>query len=512
MQELIIHKILIKNSLSFKEECFEPSKHFNVISGASGAGKSVLMQSILALFGLKEANAELIEATLSIKGIGEDFIGLVDEGELILTLSKKDKVRYFLGGQNIPKKRIQELFEPFLKHLGAKGDLESEDILRALDGMILGYEKGFLKQIKKYEESFLKYQASKAQLKELQEKSLKVNELKEFVAFEIKKLEELSPKKGEYEELLELKKQISKKEKIAQSLNEVMQILSQSHKIASFLTLINKENESILNAFNELESLCEQEGNYLEELEESNIEEILNRIEALSALKHRYGGVEEALEYLDKKKKELQEYENLDNLLKEAQNCFKKNQEELDKEAKELSSMRLKYLEKFSKILNQTLELLKMPNACVDLQEVDFMQSGKDMCNLSFHNKTSIKNLSSGEFNRLRLALLLTKGKEAKNEAIILLDEVDANLSGEESSGVAEILKRLSNNYQIFAISHQPHMPSLADKHYLVQKQKEGSKIIELDKKGRIEEIARMISGKEITKEALEFATKALKV
>lgn len=512
MQELIIHRILIKNSLSFKEESFEPSKHFNVISGASGAGKSVLMQSILALFGLKEANAELIEATLSIKGISEDFVGLIEEGELILTLSKKDKVRYFLGGQNVPKKRIQELFAPFLKHLGAKGDLSSEDILKVLDSFIVGIEVGFLKQLKKYEESFLNYQKSQTELKELQEKNLKVNELKEFVTFEIKKLEELSPKKGEYEELLELKKQISKKEKIAQSLNEVMQILSQSHKISSFLTLINKENESILNAFNELEILCEQEGNYLEELEESNIEEILNRIEALSALKHRYGGVEEALEYLDKKKKELQEYENLDNLLKEAQSCFDENKKELEREAKELSLVRHKYLEKFSKSLNQTLGLLKMPNALVELKEIDFMQNGKDLCNLSFQNNASIKNLSSGEFNRLRLALLLTKGKEVKNEAIILLDEVDANLSGEESSGVAEILKKLSENYQVFAISHQPHMPSLADRHYLVQKQKESSKIIELDKKGRIEEIARMISGKEITKEALEFATKCLKI
>ena len=87
---------------------------------------------------------------------------------------------------------------------------------------------------------------------------------------------------------------------------------------------------------------------------------------------------------------------------------------------------------------------------------------------------------------------------------------MDANLSGEESQGVAIALKQLAKSYQVFAISHQPHMPSLADAHFLVQKQAQGSTIIPLDKTGRIQEIARMISGDSITKEALEFATKLL--
>ena len=85
-----------------------------------------------------------------------------------------------------------------------------------------------------------------------------------------------------------------------------------------------------------------------------------------------------------------------------------------------------------------------------------------------------------------------------------------ANLSGEESQGVAEILNQLSTNYQIFAISHQPHMPSLSSSHFLVQKHLEGSQIIPLDKNGRIQEIARMISGNKITKEALDFAAKCI--
>ena len=129
---------------------------------------------------------------------------------------------------------------------------------------------------------------------------------------------------------------------------------------------------------------------------------------------------------------------------------------------------------------------------------------------LSITLNTELKNLSAGEFNRFSLALLLTQSTQAKNQSIIILDEIDANLSGEESQGVAEVLYKLSQNYQIFAISHQSHMPSLAHSHFLIQKHSQGSQITLLDKQGRINEIARMISGSEITQEAIDFATKRL--
>ena len=91
MQKLLLHQITIKDSPIFKQITFSPSAHFNVFSGASGAGKSVLMESILALFGLRECNAQVLEATLELQGFGEEFKGLFDEGEMILTLTKKSR-------------------------------------------------------------------------------------------------------------------------------------------------------------------------------------------------------------------------------------------------------------------------------------------------------------------------------------------------------------------------------------------------------------------------------------
>ena len=153
-----------------------------------------------------------------------------------------------------------------------------------------------------------------------------------------------------------------------------------------------------------------------------------------------------------------------------------------------------------------------MPQVKIEiLYEILEESLGDFFLSMIFPPNTALKNLSAGEVNRLRLALLLIQNTEVKNQALIILDEIDANLSGEESQGVALILKKLSSNFQIFAISHQPHMPSVATKHFLVQKQVATSGIIELDKAGRIEEIARMISGKDITKEAIDFATRCLK-
>ena len=159
MQKLCIHKITIKDSPAFKDITFYPNLHFNVFSGASGAGKSVLMESILALFSLRECNAQLLEATLELQGIPQDFVGLIDEGEVILTLSKKDKIRYFLNAQNIPKKKIQELFAPFLKHLSTKSyDATSEaNLFLTLDSFLNAKNSTHNALVESYKESFLEF-------------------------------------------------------------------------------------------------------------------------------------------------------------------------------------------------------------------------------------------------------------------------------------------------------------------------------------------------------------------
>lgn len=507
----MIQKIMIKNSPTFTNIELTPSQNFNVISGASGAGKSVLMESVLAIFGLRDINAEIIEATINLPFISKDFEGLIDEGEVIVTITKKDKIRYFINSQNMPKKRISELFSHYLQHLSTKSNdaLSQENLFLALDCYCSTKDKAHNGILQDYKNIYEKYTTQKKELEKLKEESLKINDLKEFIKFEIQKIQDLNPKEGEYEELLQLKKELSKKEKILKHIYEVQEFLKNSHVVSNLFKLLEIENSHIIESLNELDTICQREEQRLEELDSENIEKILERIESLSALNHRYGGISEALEHLSLKQQELEKYENIELILKNTQDSFNSTEQELQKSAKTLHKSRDKHLKEFEDTLNSTLTLLKMPSLKVNLQNSQINALGDSTLELNFE-KTNIKNLSSGEFNRLRLTLLLAQSTN-KDNAIIILDELDANLSGEESEGVAEVLHQLSKKYQVFAISHQPHMPSFATKHFLVEKGDKSSTIKELDKDGRIQEIARMISGKNITKEAIEFAKNKIK-
>ena len=127
-------------------------------------------------------------------------------------------------------------------------------------------------------------------------------------------------------------------------------------------------------------------------------------------------------------------------------------------------------------------------------------------------NNVSLETISSGEYNRLRLALLTSMSEfDIVDNGILFLDEIDANLSGKESDAISKVLTKLSKSYQIFAISHQPQLTSRANQHFLVDKNNKKSSVKLLNQEERIGEIARMISGEKVTQEALEFAKNLIK-
>ena len=150
-----------------------------------------------------------------------------------------------------------------------------------------------------------------------------------------------------------------------------------------------------------------------------------------------------------------------------------------------------------------------MPTALCSLEEGELTKFGKDIF-IFATTHTELKNLSSGEFNRMRLALLATKVSfdVDSTTSVLFLDEIDGNLSGEESASVAKVLQFLAKKFQIFAISHQAQLTSSADIHFLVSKKEGKTKIKALNQKERISEIARIISGEKISSEALLYAEK----
>lgn len=503
---MFLEKILIKNSPAFESVNITPSKGLNIISGASGSGKSVFFGSLLALFGIKESNAGVIEAEIG----GEiDLREYPQEEEVLVQILKKDKARYYLNEQSSSKKRFNEIFSPYIKLLTHKNsnELSSEYLLEVLDTLISS--SSHHQTLREFQEGFIQLQELQNKLKTLKEEQKNLIELKEFALFEIERIEKINPKIGEYEELLAYKKRLSKKEKLQSLANEALSALEGMGSVNAFLEGAELKLEGFESIMLEARALIESECEKLNVLGESDPEEILDRLSSLNSLISRYGGIEEALARLEEQKVKLKGYESIDEDFSHIQKEIDSLDVKLQALSKSLSLERKKALEILIQELNSYAKLLLLEEIRFSLSQAPLHFLGADELGVCI-KQSGVQTLSSGEYNRLRLAVLAVENK--KDGGILLLDEIDANLSGEESEGVAKVLKKLSSTYQVFAISHQPHLPSYADVHFLVKKGEEKSRMIALDREGRVKEIARMISGSTLTPEALEFANKKLQI
>ncbi|TLD96304.1 DNA recombination protein RecN [Helicobacter jaachi] len=507
----MVGRILIHKSPAFNDIELYMQGGFNVFSGASGSGKSVFMDSLLAILGIKESNADLIEANIAIENLNCDLAsyGIDDkeDNEIVLSILKKDKTRYFINHSSSSKKKLYEIVSGFAKHISTKGadELKGANILRILDIFISQQDSAHRQILSEYEADFKTLIHIRDELKDIAQKEANIAHLKEFAAFEIAKIESINPKEGQYEELLALKKMLSKQEKIKEHIYKVRQALELRGELEEFLNLIDEPCPSLVEGLNEFEAILERQEERLGDLEELNTEEILDKLAALSELNRRFGGVKEALAYLEEQKAKLVAY---DNLAFDKQSLQKKEAaltQKCEANAKKLHENRIHFAPLLNERINALCEQLKLKPSHIVLKSVPMGHSGISQCEIML-GESDVGVLSSGEYNRLRLALMCVDTQLEPRSGILVLDEIDANLSGEESEGVAQILKMLSHDYQIFAISHQTHMPSLADNHYLVSKNGTTSVITKLDYEGRVKEIARIISGANITPEALEFA------
>ena len=302
-----------------------------------------------------------------------------------------------------------------------------------------------------------------------------------------------------------MKKNLSKKEKLTGLILEALQCFNSFGSIQQALNALDLDSQGLENELSDAQAKLESELEKLQSLEEMDPEEILDRISSLSDLNNRYGSIENALSHLQKERLKLEEYNNLDFNKAALQEKQKSLKQECLALAQNLHENRLKHQKEFEDKINAFCSSLKLKSPILSIKDGELKNDGYSHLNLSLAN-TQIPNLSTGEYNRLRLIMMCLESELSPKTGVLILDEIDANLSGEESDGVARILKKLSTNYQIFAISHQPHIPALADAHYLVSKNDKHSQITLLDNDGKIHEIARMISGAQITKEALEFA------
>ena len=509
----MIERFYLKDFLSFKEVELDLNNGLIVFSGPSGSGKSILMNSILSSLGVSSCEASLCESSVTWQLDGEDT-GIENDEINVFKHIRKEKSRYFINNQTVSKKSMSQLGSKYIRHLSLKdfSDFENENLLSMLDDRAQSKEGGMHALKLKYKDAFFEYKSVKKNLEQIEEEERRIVELKEFAAFEIKKIEDINPTLSEDEELIEIKKELSKKEKVLENIEAANAIFEHEYKVSSALESLDVDTSFFDDAINELRAILDNAQDRFAALDDVDIEEVLDRIEALSGLKRRYGSIEEAIEYKENKKLELQKYENIettkDDLTLKAKNLSLLVEDLAD----QISVLRAKELKSFESDLNAYLRELYLRDAEIELKVVELDAFGKDFMKIKL-NKTELQKVSTGEFNRLRLAILAMKSEYMdQNGGVLMLDEIDANLSGEESMSVARVLRQLSRHFQIYVISHQPQLTSMGDQHFLVYKDGVESKVKELDLNGKIQEIARIISGENVSNEAREFAKELLEV
>jgi DNA repair protein RecN (Recombination protein N) len=508
----MIERFFLKDFLSFSHVELEFSPGLIIFSGPSGSGKSILLESILSSFGLASCDAKICESSVTWH-IDESY-GIENEEINIFKQLKKEKTRYFINAQSVAKKTIANIASKHLKHLALRdySDFENKNLLEIIDQKIATKNFSIITLKHYVKDSYEKYIKLSKELEKIEQEEKKIVELKEFTSYEIEKIESLNPKIGEYEELFSIKKELSKKEKVIEAIQKASMIFDLESHVYEALELTEKESTFFDDAMNELRSHFETAQEHFDALEDVDVEDVLNRLEQLSDLKRKYGSVAEALEYLEQKKQELYKYEHIEFEKKELQEKLEEESKKLKKYVTELSKLRTTFLKNFEHSLQMYASDLYLGDIHVTLSQGELTSDGVDTVMITLR-ETPLEKISTGEFNRLRLAVLALKSEFLSQDGhgVLMLDEIDANLSGEESMSVAKVLRLLAKKFQIFVISHQPQLTSQGEQHFLVYKDKKGNSLVkELNHQERIDEIARIISGDSVSQEAKQFAKELL--
>lgn len=506
----MIERLYLRELVTFDEVELEFDKGLVVLTGPSGAGKSVLMSAILSSFGYSTQGAAALCEVNLLKPAQMQSDAYELEDDMTVKTLKKEKLRYFIDGQNISKKVLSEMFAPYVKYLSVRdrGGFESETLLEMIDVQLMAKDKTFKLLLKEYKKRYKNYKEKASHLSKIKEDEAKLAELIEFATYEVEKIVSIDPKTGEEEELLKVKQQLSRIDKIKAALSSAADIFSLEASVEEVYRLLDKDGSLFADAMNQLRADFEETENLAEELEEVDVEEVLDRLSDLTALKNRYGSIEEALAYKEAKEKELSGYQNIEKDKSMLESFLALEFSELNILASKLSFARKKEAKDLEKRLDGYLATLKLPALTFEFSSAVLAEKGSDQIEVML-GTSKTATLSGGEFNRVRLALMATTmPADNTKQGVLILDEIDANVSGDESIAIAEMIHSLSTVYQVFAISHQPHLSAKAGQHIVVSRSGEKSKAEVLNEETRISEIARIIAGENPNAEALEFAKK----
>ncbi|MBQ2898392.1 MAG: DNA repair protein RecN [Oscillospiraceae bacterium] len=534
----MLSQLFIKNIAVIESASIDFENGFNVFTGETGAGKSILIDSINAVLGGRTSR-DLVRNGEGKAIVSAVFTDISKDAEAVLEELGYDIEDELLisreisaEGKSICKVNMRPATAGVLKQLSSVLiDVHGQHDSAVLQNpeLHIGYIDSFGNtgnEISEYRESYKKLRSVEREIKKIinddSDKTARIDMLK----FQIGEIEAAAIEEGEEDELLALSKRIKSAENIMELISETIGALDGNGENEGALEGLSTAIENcarLAEFFPQYEGLSEKFKEMYYEFEEfandvkDNADELdfdpalqnrtERRLDQIFRLKRKYGGsVEEMFRYYQKAVSELENIEFSEERLEKLQ----KEQKELFAETAELaevlSKKRRKAAEAFETAVAGELSYLNMPNVRfrVNFEETEFTDSGKD--NLEFYIATNAgdplkpltKIASGGELSRIMLSI---KNVLADNDNVdtLIFDEVDTGISGSAAQKVGQKLKQVSGGRQIICVTHLAQVAAFADNHILISKSTEGGKtftsVESLGKEGRINELARIMGG-----------------
>tara|TARA_Y100000589_G_C27158377_1_gene631750 strand:+ start:96 stop:1754 length:1659 start_codon:yes stop_codon:yes gene_type:complete len=548
----MLKHLSIKNLLLIDQIDFVFNQGLCVLTGETGAGKSMILDSLSLISGNRARNSlrpplgkkTSITALFNIKYFNNvkkilEELGVEPEEEILVKriISSDGKSKSFINDDlvslGVLKSITKELLE-IQSQFSEQGLLDTSTHIDNLDEY--GNYKDELVALNRYWE-YMK--DSKKKYEDLIEKSENLLNKKEELMNDINELEELDPKKDEFINLGKKKKIIQNSVKINENLNQIIsnftseepngieklmtKNLSLFSKIYDLLTDEQKEVVQSLESLSiDLSDISKSILNFTSyNNNELSLEELDERIFLYKKISRKHRINEDSLNELEQELREdLKNLDDYEETLKKLKLIFDQNKENYESQAKKISSLRKEFAKEMDQKINLELPALKLENAKFKTFIETENQSEKGFDKVIFKIKTNpksdmdeIKNISSGgELCRIALAIRVISQKNSKSQ--IVFDEVDSGIGGAVSTAVGIRLRQLGNNRQVLVVTHSPQVAVLGKDHYLVKKEtrKENTKIFieRLNYDDKVQEIARMLSGTTITEEAQVAARKLI--
>ena len=550
----MLRELKIENLAIIDELDIEFEKGFIVLTGETGAGKSIILSGINLLIGEK-ASVDMIrdgEENLVAQGVFDvdeeqkkklEAIGIdIDGDEIIIrrSYSRSGKARAFVNNVRITLADLKEIASTLVDIVGQHSHqmlLNKNNHIKLLDSFLNKDEK----DIKENLTSLLyQYREIDSKIEDIERERKETLEKKEFYEYQLEEIEKLKLKDGE-DEILEAEyKRVFNAEKIREKVYESLEYLKDDDDSALSLITNSIRNIEYLGKYDErYTELAKRMENAYYELEdctneiediskgidvsESDLDKIAGRMNTLKRIREKYKRtLPELIAYREDLKEKLADIDSGDFKTRELKQELAKVKSEYDKLAEKLSNSRKEIAVKIENELLNELKFLNMEDAKLKVQinklermtndgydEVEFFIStnvGQDLKPLN-------KIASGGEVSRVMLALKVIFSK-VDNIPILIFDEIDTGIGGETVRKIALKLKEIGDNTQIISITHSAVIASKASQQFYIEKYVENSKTISRVKKlsaeERIKEIGRMLVGEKINNEVLEIANKML--